>query len=69
MQVFLKPLLDGDEHAGVSAVADDDHHDDDRHRSDPDADHHQRNVDRSRAKDALAKPASRGRSSRRMSGA
>jgi hypothetical protein len=26
-------------------------------------------VDRSRAKDALAKPASRGRSSRRMSGA
>lgn len=73
MQVFLKPLLDGGEHAGVSAAAADDDHDDDRHRrhrSDPNDDrHHQGSVDRSRANDGSSKPASRGRSSKRMSGA
>jgi hypothetical protein len=67
IQVFLKPLLAGGDHAGGSAAAAD--HDDDRHRrhrSDPDANRHpQRNVDRSRAKHAPAKPAARGHSSRR----
>lgn len=73
MQVFLKPLLDGGVHVGVSAAADDGH-DDDRHRRyhrrRPDADrHHQGDLDRPRAKAILTKQASRGRVSRRRPGA
>lgn len=76
MQIFLKPLLEGQERAGVTAAADDDdrHEDEDRHhghrRQSADANRQQqRDVARSRAKAAVVKPTSRDRLSRRTSNA
>ena len=76
MQIFLKPLLEGEERARVTPAADDDdrHEDDDRHMiitagAQTPIVSTNAMLARSEAKAALVKPTSRGRSSRRMSNA